>query len=110
MYLILIFEILIVTALIGSIINAFCSKEVNVYVKGMALVSWLINFLLILFLPFDIYITYRDEKENTLSNDYLNLAQVKIYIYKIDLSNTILDKFYIVLDSDSHNARIRRIS
>lgn len=82
MYLILIFEILIVTALVGYIINAFCSKEVNMYVKGMALVSWLINFLLILFLPFDIYITYRDDKDNTISNDYLNLAQVNSLFIK----------------------------
>lgn len=60
MYLILIFEIVIVTCLIGYLIQSYCSKDVSIYVKGMALVSWLINFLLLLFLPFDIYITYRD--------------------------------------------------
>lgn len=61
MYLILIFEIVIVTCLIGYLIQSYSSKDVSIYVKGMALVSWLINFLLLLFLPFDIYITYRDE-------------------------------------------------
>lgn len=92
MYLILIFEILVVTGLVGYIIYRFCSKEVNIYVKGMALVSWLINFLLILFLPFDIYITYRDEKDNTISNDYLNLAEV----IELNINNRHI-KYYIGL-------------
>ncbi|CAD8048081.1 unnamed protein product [Paramecium sonneborni] len=81
MYLILIFEILIVTCLVGYLIQSYCSKDVSIYVKGMALVSWLINFLLILFLPFDIYITYRDQSVGDISNDYLSLAETYQILY-----------------------------
>lgn len=76
MYWLVIIEIVIITILVAYLIYSHCNKEVNMYVKAMALVSWLINFLLILLQPFDIYLTYRDNGE--LSSEYLGLADVKI--------------------------------
>ena len=60
MYYLTLIEIIVITLYSAYLIQSYCAKEVNFLVKGMALISWLINFVLLILLPLDIYITFRD--------------------------------------------------
>lgn len=60
MYLLTLIEIVLVTIYCAKLINNICCKDVNWFVKLICLISWLTNFILLILLPLDIYITFRD--------------------------------------------------
>lgn len=54
MYLLTLIEIILVTIYCASLINKICCKNVNWFVKLIALISWLTNFIMLILLPLDI--------------------------------------------------------
>ena len=60
MYILTLLEIILVTIYCAKLINNICCKDVNFIVKVTCLISWLTNFILLILLPLDIYITFRD--------------------------------------------------
>lgn len=67
MYYLTLMEILGVTLYSAYLIHNYCARDVNIFVKLMALISWLINFVLLILLPLDIYITFRDSELGIIS-------------------------------------------
>lgn len=63
MYILTLLEIILVTIYCAKLINNICSKDVNFIVKITCLISWLTNFILLILLPLDIYITFRDQEQ-----------------------------------------------
>lgn len=62
MYILTLLEIILVTIYCAKLINNICCKDVNFIVKVTCLISWLTNFILLILLPLDIYITFRDQE------------------------------------------------
>ncbi|CAD8093585.1 unnamed protein product [Paramecium primaurelia] len=63
MYILTLLEIILVTIYCAKLINNICCKDVNFIVKVTCLISWLTNFILLILLPLDIYITFRDQEQ-----------------------------------------------
>ncbi|CAK87716.1 unnamed protein product (macronuclear) [Paramecium tetraurelia] len=69
MYLLTLLEIILVTIYCAKLINNICCKEVNIIVRVTCLISWLTNFILLILLPLDIYVTFRDQETNSNQSD-----------------------------------------
>lgn len=101
MYYLTLLEILAVTLYSAYLIQYYTAKDVHISVKFMALVSWLINFVLLILLPLDIYITFRDAQSETKSSEYLTLSYVLLGDI-LGLLSLILEQLPPLLDSHSH--------
>ena len=114
MYILTLLEIILVTIYCAKLINKICCKDVNFIVKVTCLISWLTNFILLILLPLDIYITFRDQELNNNqdgldlhSREYEAIANVLMYlIYKLAISDIVLGKFHTLLDYYSNNVGI----
>lgn len=89
MYYLTLIEIIAITLYSAYLIQSYSAKEVNFLVKGMALISWLINFVLLILLPLDIYITFRDTNLGIQSEEYYTLSYVN-YLIHLGLSIPLL--------------------
>ncbi|CAD8191948.1 unnamed protein product [Paramecium octaurelia] len=69
MYLLTLLEIILVTIYCAKLINNICCIDVNFIVKVTCLISWLTNFILLILIPLDIYITFRDQETNNNQSD-----------------------------------------
>lgn len=58
MLILLIIESLFLVAYLWYVIHSHAAKNVNLYVKALTLISWLISFSLIIIVPLDIYKVY----------------------------------------------------
>ena len=69
MYLLTFLEILGCAALSIYLINQYAHNSVKNYVKIVVLVSWVMNFTLILLVPLDIYINVRNYEQKLIPED-----------------------------------------
>ena len=76
-------ETLICMVLVFILLFYYARRKTNPLVLVTAYITWFLNFILVFFLPFDIYLTKKKEENNKFEGDDATLESILINGYKI---------------------------